>query len=97
MHSILAVGCGCHIMAPMNLRKLHRIVAIILSPFLLLLTLTGFVLFFRNSGLYSNEVKEFFVGLHTWECIAPYIGILLGIGVLFLTISGVILFFKPEA
>jgi uncharacterized iron-regulated membrane protein len=81
----------------MKLRKLHRIVAIILAPFLLLLALTGSSLFFRKSGLYEKEIKEFLVSLHTWEIIAPYVGLFLGAGLLFLVVSGTILFFKKGA
>lgn len=81
----------------MKLRKLHRIVAITLSPLLLLLSLTGCALFFRKAGIYDKEIKEFLVSLHTWEIIMPYVGLILGVGMLFLTISGCILFFKKNA
>ena len=81
----------------MKLRKLHRITAITLSPFLLFLVLTGAPLFFRKTGWYEKEVKELLVSLHTWEIVAPYIGVVLGAGLLFLIVSGVILFFKPNA
>lgn len=81
----------------MKLRKLHRIVAITLSPFLLILVATGGLLFFRKTDLYTDEIKDFLVSVHTWELIAPYIGLVIGLGVLFLVISGLILFFKPRA
>lgn len=81
----------------MRLRKLHRIVAIILAPFILLLALTGSSLFFRKSGVYEKEIKEFLISLHTWEIIAPYVGLFLGLGLLFLVISGTILFFNKRA
>lgn len=81
----------------MKLRKLHRIVALTMSPFLLLLAVTGCLLFFRKTGIYSKEIKELFISLHTWEIIAPYIGLIFGLGLLFLVISGIILFFKPKA
>ena len=72
-------------------------VAITLAPFLLLLVVTGSSLFFRKSELYDKEVKEFLVSLHTWEIIAPYVGLFLGVGLLFLIVSGTILFFKRSA
>ena len=81
----------------MKLRKLHRIVAIILAPFLLLLALTGSSLFFRKTGIYEKEIKEFLVSIHTWEIVAPYIGLFVGVGLLFLIISGTILFFNKRA
>lgn len=81
----------------MKLRKLHRIVAITMSPFLLFLALTGCLLFFRKSGFYDKEIKELLVSLHTWEIIAPYVGLFMGVGLLFLVISGMVLFFKKGA
>jgi uncharacterized iron-regulated membrane protein len=81
----------------MKLRKLHRIVAIILSPFIFLLALTGSSLFFRKAGFYDKEIKDFITSIHTWEIIAPYVGLFLGLGLLFLVISGVILFFNKSA
>jgi uncharacterized iron-regulated membrane protein len=81
----------------MKLRKIHRLVAITLSPFLLLLAVTGCLLFFRKAGIYSKEIKELFVSIHTWEIALPYIGLVFGIGLLFIVISGIILFFKPRA
>jgi len=81
----------------MKLRKLHRLVAITLSPFLLLLAFTGCLLFFRQTGIYEKELKELLLDLHTWEIVLPYIGLILGAGLLFLVISGIILFFKPRA
>jgi uncharacterized iron-regulated membrane protein len=81
----------------MKLRKIHRIVAITLSPFLLLLAVTGCLLFFRKAGIYSKEIKKLLVSIHTWEIIVPYIGLILSLALLFIVISGIILFFKPKA
>jgi uncharacterized iron-regulated membrane protein len=81
----------------MKLRKLHRLVAIALAPFLLLLASTGCLLFFRKAGIYSKEIKELLVAVHTWEIVLPYVGLFLGLGLFFLVISGIILFFKPRA
>lgn len=81
----------------MKLRKLHRMVAIVMAPFLLLLALTGSSLFFRKAGLYEKEIKEFLVSLHTWEIVAPYVGLFVGLGLFFLVISGTILFFNKRA
>lgn len=81
----------------MKLRKLHRVVAITFAPFLLLLAATGCLLFFRKAGIYSKEIKELLVAIHTWEIIVPYIGLFLGAGFLFITVSGIILFFRPKA
>ena len=81
----------------MKLRKLHRLVAITLSPLLLLLIATGSLLLFRKTELYGKPTKELLVSLHTWEIIAPYLGLVVGAGLLFLVISGLALFFNPKA
>ncbi|HEY9034930.1 MAG TPA: hypothetical protein VIN71_13395 [Pseudomonadales bacterium] len=81
----------------MKIRTLHRYVAIVMAPFLLLLSLTGGLLFFRKTDWYGKELKELLVGIHTWEIVAPYVGLLVGAGLLFLVISGVILFFNRRA
>ncbi len=81
----------------MKIRKLHRISAIIFAPFFLLLSSSGCILLFRKTGLYSKDIKSFFVSLHTWEIIAPYIGVVLGLGLLTITVTGIILFFKRNA
>jgi len=84
-------------MRKIKLRKLHRIVAITFSPVLLILAISGCLLFFRKAGIYDKEIKEWLVTIHTWEIVLPYIGLVLGLGFLFILISGIILFFKPKA
>jgi uncharacterized iron-regulated membrane protein len=81
----------------MKIRKLHRITAITFAPFSILLAVSGTALLFRKSGIYSKDVKEFFVSVHTWEIIAPYIGMIAGLGLLTVAITGIIIFFKKNA
>ena len=81
----------------MKIRKLHRTAAILFAPFFLLLSCSGCFLLFRKTGIYSKEIKEYVVSLHTWEIIAPYIGVVLGLGLLTVTITGIILYFKRNA
>ena len=81
----------------MKIRKLHRIAAITFAPFFILLSASGCALLFRKSGLYSKEIKSFLVSLHTWEIIAPYIGMIGGLGLLTVVISGGIIFFNRNA
>lgn len=81
----------------MKLRKLHRFVAIAFSPFLLLLAITGCLLFFRKTGIYSKEIKKLIVEIHTWEIVLPYIGLALSLALMFLTVSGIILYFNRRA
>lgn len=81
----------------MTLRKLHRHVAIIMAPFMLLLGLTGVLLLFRKTQWYEKDVKHLLVDVHTWEWLAPFIGSIFGLGLIFLSISGIILFFNRRA
>ncbi|MCI5218590.1 MAG: PepSY domain-containing protein [Candidatus Electrothrix sp. LOE2] len=81
----------------MKIRKLHRITAITFAPFFLLLAASGSALLFRKAGVYSKDTKEFLVSIHTWEIIAPYIGMIAGLGLLAVVITGIIIFFKKSA
>ena len=78
-------------------RKFHRFCAITFSPFFLFAACSGGFLLFRKAKLYDKEIKELIVSLHTWEIIAPYIGMILALGLLSVTISGIILFFNRRA
>ena len=81
----------------MKIRKLHRITAIAFAPLFILLSASGCALLFRKSGAYSKEIKSFLVSVHTWEIIAPYIGIIGGLGLLTVVVTGIIIFFKRNA
>lgn len=81
----------------MKIRKLHRITAITFAPLFILLSASGCALLFRKSGVYSKEIKSFLVSVHTWEIIAPYIGIIGGLGLLTVVVTGIVIFFKRNA
>ncbi len=74
------------------LRKLHRIVAIVFTPFLLITPITGIILLFRKTDLYGKETKEFLLSLHNWEIASNYVGIILGLGLIFIVATGLIMF-----
>jgi hypothetical protein len=78
----------------MKLRTFHRRLALILSPFLILTSLTGIALLFRKNEIYGKPIKELMIGLHNWEIIAPYIGAILSFGLMALTVSGLLIFIK---
>lgn len=78
------------------MRQIHRKIGIILAPFLIILSISGITLLFRKTEIYSRETKSFLVSLHTWEIIMPYIGMILGLGVLFMSISGMYMYFKTK-
>ncbi len=81
----------------MKVRRFHRMCAISFSPLFLFSAASGGLLLFRKAGLYDKEIKELAVSLHTWEILAPYVGLLLALGLLAVTISGMILFFNKRA
>ena len=80
----------------MNLRTLHRRIAIISSPFLILTSVTGIILLFRKDDLYGKETKNLLLGIHNWELGAKYIGALLGLSLIAICISGLMLFFRTK-
>ena len=81
----------------MKIRKIHRTCAIIFAPLFLILSISGCILLFRKTELYSKDTKSFLVSLHTWEIMAPYVGMILGLGLMVITITGIIIFFKKSA
>ncbi|MFC1679881.1 hypothetical protein ACFL2T_06695 [Elusimicrobiota bacterium] len=81
----------------MKIRQIHRICASILSPLFLISAVSGCVLLFRKTGLYGKEAKSFLVSLHTWEVIAPYVGIVVGLGLMVMTVTGMIVYFRKSA
>ena len=81
----------------MKIRKIHRLCAITFSPFLLLLVFTGSLLLFRKAGIYSKDIQVFILSVHTWEIIAPYLGLILGLGLTVIIFTGMIIFFKRSA
>ncbi len=75
----------------MLIRLWHRRIGLLFSPFFILTGVTGFFLLFRKTGCYEKDTKEFLLGLHNWEIIAPYVGMLLAAGFLFMACSGLLM------
>lgn len=80
----------------MQLRIFHRRLALILSPFFIITSLTGIALLFRKDDLYGKEIKNLLIGLHNWEIGMKYIGVILGFGLLAVTLSGIMLFMQKK-
>ena len=80
----------------MNLRKMHRTVAILFSPFLLLTATSGAVLLFRKAGLYEYRVEDALLGLHNWEIVAHYVGLVLAAGLITIVVTGVTIFTQMQ-
>ncbi|WP_417910138.1 hypothetical protein [Candidatus Electronema sp. PJ] len=81
----------------MKIRTFHRTCAIIFSPLFLFAASSGGLLLFRKAGLYEKEIKDLVISLHTWEILAPYVGMVLAVGLLTVTLTGIILFFNKRA
>ena len=75
----------------MVLRKIHKFLALLFSPFLIIAALTGILLLFRKDGLYGEAVKDFLLGIHNWEgfTLVKYAGIVLGAGLLLIAATGI--------
>lgn len=80
----------------MFLRKLHRTVGVIFAPFLLLTAVAGTLLLLRRTGLYGYDTREILLGLHNWEIVAGYIGIVLASALAFMAITGSVIFLKMK-
>ncbi len=72
----------------MNVRKLHRSIGLVFSPFFLLTALTGIALLWRKSDLYGYETKGLLLGLHNWEIAVQYIGVILAGALIFMNVTG---------
>jgi len=78
----------------MTLRKFHKTIALIFSPFLLLTSVTGIILLWRKDELYSKETKNLLIGLHNWEYGAKYIGSALGLALILIIVTGLLIAFR---
>jgi len=81
----------------MKIRKIHRTLAIVYSPLFVILAISGSILLFRKTEIYGKDTKSFLVSLHTWELLASYIGLVVGLGLLVISITGIILYFNKRA
>lgn len=78
----------------MNIRKLHRKIGLILSPFFLLTAVTGILLLWRKAGVYGTETKNLLLGFHNWEIAAKYVGVILALGLIMMTVTGLSMLIK---
>ena len=74
--------------ANMKIRKLHRVIGLVFSPFFLITAITGAALLWRKAEVYGQDTKGFLIGLHNWEIGAKYIGIILVAGLIGMTLTG---------
>ena len=72
----------------MRLRQVHRWVGMTFAPFFLLTATAGMLLLWRRTHLYADDTKGLLLGLHNWEIVADYVGVLLAGALCFMTVSG---------
>ena len=75
----------------MWIRRLHRTIGIIFAPFFIITGTTGAILLWRTTGRYGHEVHERLIGLHNWEGVGQFVGVILAAGLLTMTVTGVTL------
>jgi len=80
----------------MLLRKMHRAVGVLSAPFLLLTAVAGALLLLRRTGLYGFGARDVILGLHNWEIIAGYIGVVLALALAFMAVTGFLIFLKMK-
>jgi hypothetical protein len=57
----------------------------------LLTAATGTLLLWRKAGAYPDTTKKLFLGLHNWEIVAKYVGVVLAVALITMTVTGVIM------
>ena len=68
-----------------NLRKLHLLIGVFLSPFLFAQAVTGFV---QALGKFPRLV----VGIHSWALITRYLAFAVAAGLAFMAATGAVLY-----
>jgi uncharacterized iron-regulated membrane protein len=75
----------------MKLRRWHRWLGVIFSPFFLITSITGACMLWRDAGLYGEGVGEGLLAWHNWEGLAPYLGVILAAALAMQTVTGLLL------
>ena len=79
----------------MDLRKLHRTIGLVFSPFFLITAVTGIALLWRKAGVYGSDTKGLLIKLHNWEIAAQYVGVILAAGLICVTLTGLSMLIRP--
>lgn len=74
-----------------HIRTFHLVLGRIFAPFFMVASLTAIPLFFRETGLYSDDVTKTLVFTHTWEGAVKYAGILMALALIFMSCTGVVM------
>lgn len=81
---------------PWTVRRVHRLLAIIAAPFILISATGGGILLLRVAQIYDRrgDFRGTVQRIHNYEIIARYIGLIAVAFMLAAAISGLILYFK---
>lgn len=82
---------------PWTLRRVHKLVAVLASPFIIISALAGGLLLLRTTGLYqpTGDFHQFLRGIHNYEIVAVYVGLIPVVLMLAAAITGLMLFARP--
>ena len=62
----------------------------VFAPFFVITAVTGILLLWRKTGYLGDKIKPV-LGIHNWEIVANYVGVILAGGLLVMTLTGVVL------
>lgn len=82
----------------MLIRKIHRLIAIISSPFLIIISLTAFLMILSRMKILNLSLTfdEWIYKTHTWDLIGGYAGLIFPVILLTIVLTGIILFTQIE-
>lgn len=80
----------------LKIKKLHRLTGLIFAPFFIITALTGMVLLWRKAGIYEKSTKGILLGIHNWEAVTKYIGVILAAGLLCMAITWLVMALKAR-
>ena len=77
-----------------RLRAFHRVVSLLIAPFIIVSAAGGGMLFLRKTGLYERKgaFREAIQHIHSYEAILPYVGLIAVVLMLLAAITGTVLF-----
>ena len=73
------------------IRTFHKTIGLVFAPFYLATAVTGCILLFRKTGRISPNVKKVLVGVHNWEILRNYLGLILGAALTCSVVTGLML------
>ena len=79
----------------MWLRRVHRLIGLVLAPFLLLTAVGGaMVIAWRLKWYRDFDLREWFLEAHNLEAVGPWAGLVLALGLALMACTGVALWLQ---